>query len=504
MFYITANGSIRSFLIKDGSQRLNALKGSVPSDVQVEPLDKDYETFELKSTHDFVLSVANFDDAIEIVDGPKIAVTTFSNLVRLVKAPAAGSGRTMIGAVRANAIVYVPKEQKGKAIYAWEAGRTYGLGVGVGTNEPEIRLTATGDNPDQVRDRLLELLVAKASRLVVAQKVDDAGIVLSPIASLTSALIRILLCSNNKFYLKVGQHNIELDGTGLRKSEVRDELIKAVALVAGGVVSVAPVGDDGLRLDSLRSGPNHESLPFTIAVLNANEGIVLIGAPALTVEVTDLSLKPPAKGFVVLRNDAEFLINVPGQWRGRPGLLRGSNEIPERYRALSANFGDPNPEIYYGTPSDCPLLEYWGPAGSYMATYTRMTTMEAANESGRHAVAAIIYKILSKRDPTGRPFNLVANFPQIWRIEDHEPADLKYYKELDSALFAAKLPHVLDILGATELVNSILEANAFDEHILAQTLLQLRRVLVAPFNQGISSLTRLFGQLAVALSKLSK
>ena len=32
--------------------------------------------------------------------------------------------------------------------------------------------------------------------------------------------------------------------------------------------------------------------------------------------------------------------------------------------------------------------------------YTRITTMEAANESGRHAVAAILYLLMQQTDPT--------------------------------------------------------------------------------------------------------
>ena len=63
------------------------------------------------------------------------------------------------------------------------------------------------------------------------------------------------------------------------------------------------------------------------------------------------------------------------------------------YKKLAASFDCRDTEIYYGHPSTCKLLEHWVLAGTYMATYTRITTMESANESGRHAAAALIFKL---------------------------------------------------------------------------------------------------------------
>src|SRR5256885_7445705 len=125
-----------------------------------------------------------------------------------------------------------------------------------------------------------------------------------------------------------------------------------------------------------------------------------------------------------------------------------------------------------------------------MATYTRLTTMEAANESGRHAAAAILYKMLAseQRDPSGQPIGLVGNFPMIWRIEDYEPDDLRFAKELDSGLVAANLPHALDILGVTELVNLILASSVSDKPLLTEAIALIRATLGRPHQTTMANL----------------
>jgi ADP-heptose:LPS heptosyltransferase len=52
-------------------------------------------------------------------------------------------------------------------------------------------------------------------------------------------------------------------------------------------------------------------------------------------------------------------------------------------------------------------------------------------------------------------------------VEDHEPDDLKYYTALDEALFKDGLPHLLDILSVTQLVNTLLEADLPEDQINA-------------------------------------
>ena len=80
-------------------------------------------------------------------------------------------------------------------------------------------------------------------------------------------------------------------------------------------------------------------------------------------------------------------------------------------------------------------------AGTYMQTYTRLTTMEAANESGRHAVNAILNDYVHKNQhPRGFEWCRIAD------PEDNEPQDLRFLVDLDRRLLELGLPHFLDIL----------------------------------------------------------
>jgi hypothetical protein len=163
-------------------------------------------------------------------------------------------------------------------------------------------------------------------------------------------------------------------------------------------------------------------------------------------------------------NANPYIINVPGQWSHRPGFFGGAG-AGHGGRAL----------IWYAPPDTDSLFRRWVPAGTYMATYTRLTTMEAANESARHAVNAILHTLLEPPDPH-LVFNgqgtLVGDLCDIWDPEDYELQDLKALKELDAALFREGLPHVLDIFRVIEFLEHLPE-----DVSIGNALEQIRRAL---------------------------
>jgi hypothetical protein len=83
-----------------------------------------------------------------------------------------------------------------------------------------------------------------------------------------------------------------------------------------------------------------------------------------------------------------------------------------------------------------------------MQTFTRLTTMEAANESARHAVNAIL---------EATPFT--GTRCQVWDPEKNEPADLQFLVDLDHRLLALKLPHLVKILDLVSVPKALLRAD---------------------------------------------
>lgn len=145
------------------------------------------------------------------------------------------------------------------------------------------------------------------------------------------------------------------------------------------------------------------------------------------------------------RNRTPFLLNLPGQWQYRPGLSDQWSRFPGRP-------GRDEPRVWYEVSNDRWLL-----AGTYMATYTRLMTMEACNESARHAVNALLRQVLESRDRhtyagAGR---LRGDFCQIWDPGEHEIPDLEPLRRLDDALFEDGIPHLVDVLGLTKLVEQM-------------------------------------------------
>jgi hypothetical protein len=128
----------------------------------------------------------------------------------------------------------------------------------------------------------------------------------------------------------------------------------------------------------------------------------------------DLEWLPGLKHY---RNKSPFLISRPGEWASRPGELpiedERSGQVQENYQVC-----------------DGIVL-----AGTFMKTYTRLTSMEAANESARHAVNAILQDARLKS---------VQSRADTWPMEQREIEDLKWLKDLDDAYLRRGLDHPLE------------------------------------------------------------
>ncbi len=115
-----------------------------------------------------------------------------------------------------------------------------------------------------------------------------------------------------------------------------------------------------------------------------------------------------------VENLSKYLIAPVGEWEKRPGKFTDQSGYTLQLGNLTF-------------------------AGNFMKTHTRITTMESANESGRHAANAV----LSAPEACYHG-ERAAIFP----IERWEPADADPLKELDDLLFKMGKPHMLDIIDA--------------------------------------------------------
>lgn len=141
-------------------------------------------------------------------------------------------------------------------------------------------------------------------------------------------------------------------------------------------------------------------------------------------------------------NRTPFLINNAGDWDRRP---RCEPWVPGRQVVLDAPRSDATdvwqaPHGGYRIHADKVVF-----CGTYMRTFTRMTTMEAANESARHAVNAILDH-MAARGKEGDRHPIAGDYCDIWDPEEHELDDLDFFKRIDKLLFEAKKPHIADIL----------------------------------------------------------
>src|SRR5262249_22921185 len=103
-----------------------------------------------------------------------------------------------------------------------------------------------------------------------------------------------------------------------------------------------------------------------------------IGLAPFTTEVRDHIIAPR-------RDHAPFPINLVDEWSLRP---RGEPWSPNEPEARDRKSGIGTTDGFLWTPDGGGYLVHFNNlvvAGTHMRTFTRMATMEAANESARHA-----------------------------------------------------------------------------------------------------------------------
>ncbi|WP_437963111.1 NAD(P)-binding protein [Sorangium sp. So ce260] len=150
-------------------------------------------------------------------------------------------------------------------------------------------------------------------------------------------------------------------------------------------------------------------------------------------------------------NRTPFLINNVGDWKDRP---RCTPWVPGRSKLGDGDRTDGTglwqaPHGGYRVHADSVVF-----CGSYMRTFTRMSTMEAANESARHAVNAILDHMASThRSDDLEQAGITGDYCDIWDIEEHELDDLAFFKRVDEMLFRAGKPHIADILQFDKLAD---------------------------------------------------
>lgn len=173
-------------------------------------------------------------------------------------------------------------------------------------------------------------------------------------------------------------------------------------------------------------------------------------------------------------NRTPYLVPIIGDWPNRPG---GDPWNPHG----SSWFSTPPAEVWL---DDLERRHVWQAghggyqvhhnsvvfAGTWTKTFTRMTSMEAACESGRHAVNAILDHYvwvesdgLDRRDDTSLnwrfPYGFLdqghsspvrmptpaGDYCYIFDIENREPAETRVLRVLDARYYERSLPHPLDV-----------------------------------------------------------
>jgi uncharacterized protein with NAD-binding domain and iron-sulfur cluster len=150
-------------------------------------------------------------------------------------------------------------------------------------------------------------------------------------------------------------------------------------------------------------------------------------------------------GYRAEHNPAYFIAR-PDSWRHRPGPLPAYDDAERGYRVRLRSA--PKDLIPRG------LLI----AGVYAQTFTSLNTMEAANESARHAVNGLLAHHMHWREANRIPGGMNRHETcNIWPLEELEPADFESGKQVDSRLFSLGDPHAFEIQGQDKVVDYFTE-----------------------------------------------
>ena len=200
----------------------------------------------------------------------------------------------------------------------------------------------------------------------------------------------------------------------------------------------------------------------------------------------------PEPTDVPLYNNTPYLITTAGRFHERPGNI-------DRKKPLRGY-----------DPVDLNLFI----AGSYTQTFTRIVTMESACESGRHVVNGILRRRKEDQERKGEGAKAIPERCKVFNPEDLEPADLLYWKELDERLYAAGLPHLLDILRVEEWLEELLPTEEDDDEDTGDSATLVDRFdrlvdVFEPDGDGVKRLiqwagAKSFGLLALALRILGR
>ncbi len=143
-----------------------------------------------------------------------------------------------------------------------------------------------------------------------------------------------------------------------------------------------------------------------------------------------------AAGNPTMKNKTPYLVALVDEWDKRPGVDAPGPDGERRYKyPLQLVPALPNGDLAKaGT-----VL-----AGVLMGTHTRLTSMEAANESARRAVNAVLLRESGEDEAKGVPADGRYQLCRTWDHESLEFPDLRDERSLDGRLSKAGRRHVLE------------------------------------------------------------
>jgi hypothetical protein len=312
----------------------------------------------------------------------------------------------------------------------------------------------------------LELAIANVTGNAVA--VYGQSVVVAPVASGLSSIDLLVLGARNNVEYRIvigGARASHLSATAVARDLCRD-LVDFVNGTYPGAVAVEAersLDPNGPPVPVVRiqlaAGLSVSALacemvngrPVPLLVADPAGELRLAVAPELRIEDAD-QCTPARNATPFLINGAEELevagIRAP-TWGWRPGLHVSPGD--------PANL--PPPAQLDDTPIFYRLsCRRWLMVGNQMATWTRLSTMESANESARHAVRALLHAVMTAVPGPNAPpgaGTLLGDFPDVWNLEEHEFDDAEPLKRLDEQLVADGLPHFLDILGVDQWIDGL-------------------------------------------------